>query len=90
MRLTCPFCGPRDRREFYHGGFAGLAERPPADAPAAAWDAYLHLRDNPAGRSRELWQHEVGCGAWLVVERDTVTHAVHAARLASGAEAEGK
>ena len=48
-----------------------------------AWDAYLHLRDNPAGRTRDLWQHEAGCGAWIVVTRDTVSHAVEGAQLAA-------
>lgn len=85
MRITCPICGERDRREFYYGGNAVLTDRPARDAGEAAWDAYLHLRENPAGASRELWQHEVGCGAWMVVERDTVTHAVSGATLAPGA-----
>lgn len=80
MRIPCPLCGDRDRREFTFGG-AALA-RPPADAPAAAWDDYIHLRDNPAGPSREYWQHDGGCGAWLVVTRDTVSHAVISATLA--------
>ncbi|GFE52030.1 sarcosine oxidase subunit delta [Roseobacter cerasinus] len=74
MRLTCPICGARDRREFYYQGEA-LA-RPAPGAGAEAWDEYLHLRDNPAGVRRELWQHEAGCGAWLVVERNTSTHEV--------------
>lgn len=74
MRLTCPICGARDRREFYYEGEAVV--RPAPDAGAEAWDEYLHLRDNPAGVRRELWQHEAGCGAWLVVERNTSTHEV--------------
>ena len=76
MRLTCPLCGERDRREFYYGGVD--LPRPAADAGAEAWDAYVHLRDNPAGRTVDLWMHEAGCGAWLRVERDTVTHAIYA------------
>ncbi|MDW3183861.1 sarcosine oxidase subunit delta [Roseobacter sp.] len=74
MRLTCPICGR---------GIVGssitrvrLWRRPAPDAGAEAWDEYLHLRDNPAGARRELWQHEAGCGAWLVVERNTSTHEV--------------
>jgi len=82
MRLSCPICGDRDRREFHYGGAA--LERPAPDAGAAEWDAYLHLRENPAGRSRELWYHESGCTAWLVVERDTMTHEVHGVALAAG------
>jgi len=73
-------CGARDLREFYYRGAA--VARPAADAGAQAWDDYVHLRENPAGRTRDLWQHEAGCGAWLVVTRDTVTHAVFSAELA--------
>jgi sarcosine oxidase subunit delta len=25
-----------------------------------------------------LWQHQSGCRAWLLIERDTLTHAVGA------------
>ena len=74
MRLGCPLCGDRDLREFTYRGAA--LDRPSPDAGEVAWDAYLHLRDNPAGPTRDRWQHDP-CGAWLAVERDTVTHAVH-------------
>ena len=84
MRLPCPICGDRDRREFYYKGAAAFLDRPAPDAGAEAWDAYLHLRDNPAGETRDLWQHEAGCGAWIVVTRNTVTHEVVSATLASG------
>lgn len=87
MRLTCPLCGARDRREFTCKGDA-LALARPGDADwSQAWDEYLHLRDNPAGLTRELWQHSAGCGAWLVVERDTVSHLVHSVVLAREAGA---
>ncbi|MEM7644689.1 MAG: sarcosine oxidase subunit delta [Pseudomonadota bacterium] len=82
MRLTCPLCGDRDRREFYYMGHETYLHRPAADAPPGAWDDYLHNRVNPAGRTRDLWHHEAGCGAWLLVERDTVTHEIHSVRLA--------
>lgn len=85
MRLTCPLCGERDRREFYYLGGAEYLARPKAGAAPEEWDAYLHLRDNPAGRTRELWQHEAGCGAWLVVERDTVSHEVFSVKMATDA-----
>ncbi|WP_424986486.1 sarcosine oxidase subunit delta [Microbulbifer sp. S227A] len=87
MRITCPICGERDRREFYYQGDAVALRRPAPDAGGAAWDAYLHLRENPAGVVRDLWYHEAGCGAWLVVTRDTVSHAVLKVTLASDAEA---
>jgi methylglutamate dehydrogenase subunit B len=83
MRITCPHCGERDRREFTYQGDAVALRRPAFDDTPEDWDAYLHLRDNPAGVTRDLWYHEAGCGAWLVVTRDTVTHAVLDAALVS-------
>ncbi|WP_305969539.1 MULTISPECIES: sarcosine oxidase subunit delta [unclassified Mameliella] len=88
MRLTCPICGERDRREFYYQGDAVMLDRPGAEAPAQDWADWLHLRDNPAGRTRELWYHEAGCTAWLVVERDTLTHEVFSVGLVENADAD--
>ena len=85
MRLTCPLCGDRDSREFSYMGAAVRLSRPAPDAGEDAWDDYLHLRDNPAGVTRDLWYHEGGCGAWLVVTRNTVTHEVLGAELAQEA-----
>ena len=76
MRITCPHCGERDRREFTYLGAEDYLHRPAEGAEPEAWDDYLHLRDNPAGETRDLWYHELGCGAWLLVTRNTVTHAV--------------
>lgn len=87
MRLICPICGERDRREFYYQGAAVALDRPAADAGDMAWDAYVHLRENPAGVTRDLWHHEAGCGAWLYVQRNTVTHEIIEVTLvSSGAE----
>ena len=83
MRLTCPLCGARDRREFYYQGAAVRLERPAPDAGDDAWNSYLHLRENPAGETCELWQHEAGCGAWLHVRRNTLTHEVLEVTLAT-------
>lgn len=83
MRIECPVCGARDLREFYYQGAA--LPRPARDAGTAAWDDFVHLRENPAGRTRDLWHHEAGCGAWLVVTRDTVTHQIADVVLAEGA-----
>jgi sarcosine oxidase subunit delta len=82
MRIKCPNCGERDRREFYYQGNAVALDRPVPDAGLDAWNDYLHNRENKAGDIRDMWFHEAGCGAWLVVERNTVTHAVHGATLA--------
>ncbi len=81
MRISCPLCGPRDRREFTYYGAEDYLNRPASDAPPEAWDSYLHLRDNPAGVTRDLWYHETGCASWLIVTRNTVTHEIHEVRL---------
>ena len=82
MRIDCCFCGLRGNEEFAYLGDATVA-RPPADPSGAArcdarqrWHDYVYLRDNPASAHRELWQHVSGCRAWLVVTRDTRTHAI--------------
>ena len=86
MRIECPVCGARDLREFYYKGDAVALNRPDRDASIDAWDNYVHLRDNPAGQTRDLWHHEAGCGAWLVVTRNTVTHAIKDVALAREAK----
>ena len=83
MRIPCPFCGPRMLEEFVYLGDAALMRRP---AEGATCD-YVFLRDNPSGRHRELWRHEGGCGAWLVVERDVTTHEIFGAALAEARDA---
>ena len=80
MRIGCPHCGTRDSREFTYRG-AALARPDPA-AGEADWDAYLHLRENPCGATRDLWYHDP-CGTWIAVDRDTATHAVAGSRPAA-------
>ena len=78
MRIPCPHCGLRDRREFTYTGHETLLRRPAPDAPPQAWDDYLHNRENPCGPTRDLWYHDP-CGTWLVVDRNTATHALSGA-----------
>ena len=85
MRISCPHCGERGSEEFLYRGAADPV-RPAADAPAEAWHDYVYLRDNPAGPHRELWQHLHGCRRWLVVTRDTRTHAIFAVADAAARE----
>ena len=81
MRISCPYCGERGHEEFSYLGDATVT-RPDTDAPAADPDAdeaffdYVYIRANPAGLHRELWYHQAGCRSWLVVTRDTRTHAI--------------
>jgi len=75
MRALCPYCGERDLREFVCRGHAVALDRPDPTADLDLWNDYLHLRDNPAGPTRELWYH-LPCSTWLVVHRNTVTHEI--------------
>ncbi len=86
MRINCPHCGERDLREWSYTGDAVALARPAPDANGATWDNYLHLRKNPAGKTRDLWHHTGGCGAWIIVTRDTVTHEIYKTELASKAK----
>ena len=81
MRIKCPLCGERDRREFYYKGSEDYLRRP-EEGDQDGMHSYLHLRDNPAGVTRELWQHEAGCAAWLVIERNVTTHEILSVELA--------
>ncbi len=81
MRISCPYCGERDLREFTYRGHALALVRPQEGASAAEWDDYLHNRENPAGPTSDLWHHDP-CGTWLVAERNTVTHDINRTRPA--------
>lgn len=90
MLIPHPLLGLRDAQEFTYLGDAALLHRPQIDFPLTNPDAaldrmheYLHLRDNPAGLHKELWYHEQGDRSWLVVTRDTRTHEILGAELAT-------
>ncbi len=72
--IRCPHCGVRPKEEFTIRGAA--LDRPAPDAGEAAFFDYVYLRDNPRGTYAEHWHHVAGCRRWLVVTRDTATHAV--------------
>jgi methylglutamate dehydrogenase subunit B len=85
LRIACPWCGPRDHDEFRYGGDASV-RRPARDDPdPEAWYRYVYVRANPRGPHKEYWQHVMGCRQWLVVERDTATHAITSVVPARGA-----
>lgn len=80
MRIPCPYCGERGYEEFSYLGDAapyrnGRSDPASPDA-AAAFHAYVYLRENPAGPLDELWHHVHGCRAWLVVRRDVRDHTI--------------
>ena len=79
MRITCPHCGNRSLDEFTYLGDANVQRPDPAQPDAlAAFVEYAYQRDNPAGRHRELWFHNAGCHAWLVLTRDIRSHEIFA------------
>ncbi len=82
MRIVCPHCGERPVDEFVPYGAAGL-KRPDASASMSDWVDYVYVRDNKAGTHRELFYHVGGCRTWLVVTRDTRTHAIAEVEVAS-------
>lgn len=84
MRITCPLCGERDRREFYYLGAKDYLNRP-EEGDAEAMHRYLHIRVNPTQVTEDLWQHEAGCMAWIVVQRNVTTHEILSVKLASEA-----
>jgi methylglutamate dehydrogenase subunit B len=77
-RLVCPFCGPRELREFV---FRKTLPSGPGGAVARCYERV----DRPES-SVEHWQHIEGCRAWLLVHRNPSTGAVLELRLV-GAEA---
>jgi len=97
MQIPHPLLGPRDAAEFVYLGDASLLQRPVVEDVATlgdettidAYHEYLHLRTNPAGRHRELWFHEQGDRSWLVITRDTLTHEILGAELATDVVARG-
>ena len=80
--IDCPHCGLCPKEEF--GVKGAVLPRPAAEAAMPAWMDYVYLRDNPRGLYREYWHHAGGCRRWLVVTRDTASHAV--ASVADAAE----
>jgi sarcosine oxidase subunit delta len=85
MIIPHPTLGPRDAQEFTYLGDARLIDRPDGQAPGAmaAFYDYAYLRDDPAGVHAELWYHEYGDHSWLVVTRNTLTHEILKAELAT-------
>ena len=81
IRIPCPFCGTRDHSEFSYEGDATV-EYPALDASEDEWFEAVYLRENPRGPHKEYWRHAFGCGAFLEVERDTMTHEIGAVQIA--------
>ena len=75
-RLICPFCGPRELREFE---FHKTLPEPGSSPFARVYERVARLDE-----STEYWQHALGCRAWLRVRRNPSTDAVLEATLLGG------
>lgn len=77
LRIPCPWCGPRDEREFRYGGESHV-QRPETgpEVTDEIWGNYLHGRRNTKGPHGERWVHTFGCGQWFNMNRDTRTHEI--------------
>lgn len=77
MLIPCPHCGTRPVEEFTFLGDA-TPKRPTSTDPSSMeqWYEYTYLRDNPRGAFDEYVHHFGGCRQWMVVTRNTETHAV--------------
>ncbi|MGP2490918.1 sarcosine oxidase subunit delta [Mesorhizobium sp. PUT5] len=82
LRIECPCCGVRDHDEFRYAGDASVARPAHDDPDFEAWYRYVFVRENAPGLHREYWQHVLGCRQWLVVERDTLSHAISSVAFA--------
>lgn len=91
MFIPCPVCGERELSEFVIRG-AALDARPTTagEQVVSEFSDYLYLRTNRAGPVREHWYHASGCLNWIAVERDTRTHAISDATLASQSGTDGR
>ncbi|MDE2252189.1 MAG: sarcosine oxidase subunit delta [Gammaproteobacteria bacterium] len=76
-QLACPFCGPRELREF-----AFHKTVPAADGQGEF--ARIYLRGADPQLSVEHWQHVGGCRAWLLVHRNPSSGATLAVELLAG------
>lgn len=86
FRIDCPICGTRDHTEFAYGGDATVVRPAMDETDPDVWFDFVFLRDNPRGPHAEYWHHVQGCRQWLVVERDTLTHAMGKVALARDAK----
>lgn len=76
LLIPCPFCGERSESEFVFGGPKRAARAERLAGSDEAWIDHLTVVPNPRGAVREKWWHRQGCGSWVVIERNTLTHRI--------------
>ena len=79
LLIECPHCGPRNEVEFINGGEAAK-QRPtnPSSLNDTEWNHHIYGCSNTKGWLPEYWLHAFGCGKWIEIERNTVTHEIRA------------
>jgi sarcosine oxidase subunit delta len=86
MLLCCPWCGPRELEEFRFRTVATQGREATGRDTSSSYAA-VYERANTPDSSTEYWQHDRGCRAWLVVQRNPSTAQVLAVRLLETGEA---
>ena len=77
FEIPCPYCGPRDQREFSYGGEAHIVRpKNPAELSNAEWADYVFHRTNTKGVFYEQWCHAHGCRQWFNVARNTASDVI--------------
>jgi sarcosine oxidase, subunit delta len=77
LLINCPYCGPRNESEFNYGGPARAPRVTNAhDLSDTEWNEWLMVPDNTMGPVKEYWRHHRGCGLWMTVTRNIVTHEI--------------
>ncbi|WP_440997417.1 sarcosine oxidase subunit delta [Arhodomonas sp. SL1] len=89
--IECPWCGPRDQREFSYAGEAHVTRPPDPDVLSdEQWAEYLFMRRNPRGRHHEQWMHAHGCRRFFNAIRDTATYRIEAVYPMDGPDTGGQ
>ena len=70
--INCPNCGRGNPYEFKFGG--ECKQIPGEKADQKTWCDYLFFNENMAGFQDEWWFHNLGCGEWVKIRRNTATH----------------
>jgi sarcosine oxidase subunit delta len=76
QQITCPYCGPRAQTEFEYYCDATAIDSRFADETADEALERVFVRDDFIGFHNEIWQHVLGCRAWIRVERHNRTHEI--------------
>ncbi|MBT6094840.1 MAG: sarcosine oxidase subunit delta [Rhodospirillaceae bacterium] len=78
LHITCPWCGPRAQTEFSYEDDATRTRPTIDDTNAEMHFDYVYQRDPRMGVQDELWRHGAGCGKFVKVRRNTLTHEITA------------